>query len=753
MKSIQLVLATSLLIPLAVLNATEWHVATYGNDTGVGCGPEPFRTIQHAAELAQPGDIVTVHAGVYRERINPPRGGESDAKRIVYQAAPGEKVTITGSEIVKGWTKVTNDTWKVTLPNSFFGNFNPYSDCIHGDWFSHQGRMHHTGAVYLNGHWLIEAASHLNEVFAPAGNRPLWFGKVDGAADADYLLNISDITVGQQRIAADTFTAKNGELHKAPNAEGGQCIGWIRAGSWLKFDKVDFGTGTESIELRAASVTGGGDVEIRLDKADGELLGRCVVADTGDWKKWTTFTAKIKPTTGEKTICLVFRPHKSDRDDTTIWAQFPGVNPNEANVEINVRKTVFTPDKTGINYITVRGFTLRNAATNWAPPTAGQIGLVSAYWNKGWIIENNDIAYSKCSGVALGKYSDEFDNKSADTAEGYVKTVERALENGWNKATVGNHIVRNNHVSHCEQTGIVGSLGCSFSTVTGNVIHDIYLHKLFSGAEMAGIKFHGAIDVVIDGNHIYRSGTFGIWLDWMAQGTHVTGNLLHDNHAQDLFFEVDHGPFLVANNILLSPATLLSQSQGGAFVHNLIAGNFHIIPFDARMTPLHKAHSTEVVKLHNNPCGDFRYYNNLLVQRGDVSPFDKAQLLPVWMEGNVFMKGAKPSKHEAAPLLKPEFDPQINLVEKPDGWYLECAFDKAWTAEQTRKLVTTELLGKAKIPSLPFENADGSALKIDTDYFSKPRNPVNPTPGPFEDPGTGRITMKVWPLRPIKETK
>jgi hypothetical protein len=32
--------------------------------------------------------------GVYRERINPPHGGESDHKRIVYQAANGEKVEI-----------------------------------------------------------------------------------------------------------------------------------------------------------------------------------------------------------------------------------------------------------------------------------------------------------------------------------------------------------------------------------------------------------------------------------------------------------------------------------------------------------------------------------------------------------------------------------------------------------------------------------------------------------------------------------
>jgi alpha-N-arabinofuranosidase len=586
-----------------------YHVSVNGNDANDGSKSRPFKTISAAALRAQPGDVITVHEGVYRERINPPRGGESDARRIVYQAARGEKVEIKGSEVIKNWEKIGNDTWKVTLPNSFFGNFNPYSDLIHGDWFSPNGRQHHTGAVYLNGEWLIEAA-RLEEVMKPAENAPLWFGQVD-------------------------------------------------------------------------------------------------------------------------------------KDNTTIWAQFKGVNPNEQLVEINARQTVFYPEKTGVNYLTVRGFAMRHAATPWAPPTAEQLGLIGTHWSKGWIIENNVISHSRCSGIALGKYGDEWDNR-AESAEGYVGTLTRALSNGWNKDTVGSHLVRNNDISHCEQTGIVGSLGCSFSTVTGNNIHDIYVHRLFSGAEMAGIKFHGAIDVVISQNHIYRVGTFGIWLDWMAQGTHVTGNLLHDN-SPDLFHEVDHGPFLVANNISLSPAAQLIVSQGGAYTHNLIAGNLNMIPFDGRMTPYHKAHSTALAGMHDNPCGDVRYYNNLFLGRGDVSPFDKATL-PVWMAGNVFLKGAKPSKHEAAPLSKPEFDPRIKLVEQADGFYLEISLDKAWGVEQRRKLVTSGLLGNATIPNLPFENADGSPIRIQTDYFGNRRNEANPFPGPFEIPEGGKLRLRVWPI-------
>ena len=65
----------------------------------------------------------------------------------------------------------------------------------------------------------------------------------------------------------------------------------------------------------------------------------------------------------------------------------------------------------------------------------------------------------------------------------------------------------------------------------------------------------------------------------------------------------------------------------------------------------------------------------------------------------------------------------------------------AWAAGRTRKPVTTELLGKAVIPNLPYEQPDGTPIRIDTDYFGKPRN-ESPTPGPFENPGQGELTSR-----------
>jgi alpha-N-arabinofuranosidase len=117
---------------------------------------------------------------------------------------------------------------------------------------------------------------------------------------------------------------------------------------------------------------------------------------------------------------------KSDSKSTTIWANFHDFDPNKELVEINVRPSVFYPKKTGIDYITVRGFTLAQAATNWAPPTAEQPGLIGPNWSKGWIIENNIISDSKCSGISLGKDRSTGENYSSvyRKKDGHISQLE-----------------------------------------------------------------------------------------------------------------------------------------------------------------------------------------------------------------------------------------------------------------------------------------------------------------------------------------
>ena len=633
MKRLKFMLLILMVVITTVVSAKEYHVSFKGNDKNDGSSSKPFKTINFAARLAVPGDVVTVHAGTYREWINPARSGESDSKRIVYRAAEGEKVEIKGSEVITGWKNEKNGVWKVTIPNSFFGDYNPYKDSVNGDWFSNLGRIHHTGEVFLNGKSLYEK---------------------------------------------------------------------------------------EKIEK--------------------------VINPVPD--------AKIKDTEGSTFTWYC----ESDANNTTIWANFKKSDPNKELVEISTRRTCFYPDKPGINYLTIRGFHVSQSATQWAAPTAEQIGMISTNWNKGWIIENNVISDSKCSGITLGKergtgHNVWSANRSLDGSLHYIEVTFRTLRNGWSKANIGSHIVRNNEIFNCEQTGICGSMGAAFSLIENNHIHDIWTKRQFNGAEIGGIKFHAAIDTKIEKNRIHDTGR-GVWLDWMAQGTRVSKNLMYNNDLEDLFMEVNHGPTLVDNNLLLSPTGIRTQSEGAAFVHNLIVGLIRMYPEPGRFTPYHLPHSTEVAGLSTIFSGDDRYYNNIFLGNGPelnkkdarsnygMVGYNDAKL-PVWISGNIYYGKALPYKNENNKTENPNFNADFKILEEGDQVFMNLTLDNSSSDPKTR-MITTELLGKAKMPNEAFENPDGTPLKIDTDYFGKKRSESNPSAGPFENPGKGMLKLKVW---------
>ncbi|MDR2849212.1 MAG: right-handed parallel beta-helix repeat-containing protein [Verrucomicrobiota bacterium] len=612
-------LLVSLLV-CAAAQAAEFHVSPAGRDDAAGSPAAPFQTIGRAAQAAYPGDTVTVHAGVYREWVNPPRGGTGDGARIVYRAAPGERVELKGSEVVRDWTREAGGVWKTVLPNAFFGAYNPYADLIAGDWFSDHGRPHHTGEVFLNNVSLYEKET-LEKVRDPGG----------------------------------------------PYA----------------------------------------------------------------WYCETTAT------------------------ETTIWANFHDADPTRELVEISVRPTCFYPSQPGIDFLTLRGFHISEAATQWAAPTAEQIGMVATHWNKGWIIERNVISNSKCSGITLGKARNTGHNvwsqdRSIDGSLHYIEVTFRTLRDGWNRSRIGSHIVRGNEIFACEQTGICGSMGAAFSVVEDNDIHDIWTKRQFDGAEIAGIKFHAAIDTQIRGNRICRAGR-GIWLDWMAQGTRVSRNLLYANTTDDLFVEVCHGPYLVDNNILGSPVSVRDWSQGGAFAHNLFAGQSLARQEKNRYTPYHLPHQTDVAGLSIILNGDDRFYNNLFLpvapgpkQAYGLAAYGKTPYRS-FADGNVYYNAAAPFPDEQSSVAQPAFDPRFK-VEEADG-----AVSVSFAAQGLDGLrtgrVTTERLGRAKFARQAYEQPDGAPIVIDTDYHGHARA-ANPAPGPFERLADGAARENVWGAKP-----
>lgn len=641
---------------------------------GNGSHEMPFRHIQDAAAIAQPGDEVLVAPGIYREYVDPTNAGTQE-NRITYRSTQPLGAVITGAEEVKGWKKYEGTTWVCRVPNSTFGAYNPYTTYVYGDWYFAKADKH-TGCVYLNDRALYATAT-LEECL-------------------------------------------KGDIYEC---------------SWVP-------------------------EESRY--------------------KWYTEQ-------DEKT------------DETVLYANFRGADPNAENVEINVRRECFFPSKTGVGYLTVSGFKVEKAATTWAPPAAFQDGMIGPHWSKGWIIEDCEIANSKCAGISLGKYLDPDNNhyftykqvKSPTQME--RDAVCRGQYHGWLKENIGSHIIRRNNIHHCEQGGIIGRMGGVFSVIEDNHIHHINNMMEQGGAEIAGIKMHAAIDVVMRRNHIHHC-TMGIWCDWEAQGTRLSQNLLHDNQrpafakplkggmmSQDIFVEVSHGPTLIDNNILLSDASLRFATQGVAMVHNLICGALTCVGSgtDWRYTPYHMPHRTEVMGFMTILHGDDRFYNNIFVQKwpsediitphdsddgfdcenrlagtwmfdeyptkeawdaqfdftkpADMKKLEPAHFghLPVWSEGNVYLAGAKAWKHEKNGLTENQNPVTVELEEKDGQYYLNTNLYEI-VAEFSNRMIDTDVLGMAFEPEQPFENPDGTKIRFDRDYFGNHRG-IRVVPGPFAD--------------------
>lgn len=644
---------------------------------GNGSKEMPFKHINEAAKVAGPGDEVLVAPGIYREYVDPVNGGTEDA-RITYRSEQPLGAVITGAEPVDTWEPYQGNVWVCRIDNGVFGNYNPYTTFVGGDWYF-APVVRHTGAVYLNDRQLYETET-LEECIKGEVYLPSW--------DHDFSVY-----------------------------------------------------------------------------------------------KWYT---------------------EQDGDTTVIYANFQGHNPNEEKVDINVRRNCFMPSKTGVDYITLSGFDVNKAATTWAPPAAYQDGMVGPHWSKGWIIEDCEISNSKCCGISLGKYYDPendhyFTNKHVKSPTQMERdAVCRGQYHGWLKEKVGSHIVRRCHIHHCEQAGIVGRMGCVFSIIEDNHIHNINNMQQLGGAEISGIKFHAAIDVTFRRNHIHHS-TMGIWCDWQAQGTRITQNLLHDNHApegstkaegammcQDIFVEVGHGPTLIDNNVMLSKAGLRIATEGVACVHNLILGAFTAVGGGTdntvnglnqpRYTPYHIRHRTEVAGFMSILHGDDRFYNNIFVQNWPVKeteakedmgfkmednqevgtrvfdeyptyeewiswfemdkPANMGELaqyhfshLPVWVNGNAYFNGAKPCKNEKSNLVDETNKVTVELVEKDGHYYLKTnMYDLLGDFKDG--IITSDILGYAFEPEQRFENPDGTAITFNEDYLGEHRG-LSAVPGPF----------------------
>jgi hypothetical protein len=74
--------------------STSFYVSTTGSDTHPGTQTEPWRTIQHAADVVRAGSTVNVRGGVYEELVTIKSSGNAADGYITFRSYPGETAVL-----------------------------------------------------------------------------------------------------------------------------------------------------------------------------------------------------------------------------------------------------------------------------------------------------------------------------------------------------------------------------------------------------------------------------------------------------------------------------------------------------------------------------------------------------------------------------------------------------------------------------------------------------------------------------------
>jgi glucosylceramidase len=147
-----------------------------------------------------------------------------------------------------------------------------------------------------------------------SGEQDLKFRVTDGAAHDDITVHVTVRPHGApagEKIEAESYVAQHGWteggssfIESTPAASGGKNVGWTAPGNWLQY-RVDVAQGTYNLELRVANGTGAPATDaISIRDANGTVLARTTVPDTGGWATYQSITTQIALPQGDQPITV-----------------------------------------------------------------------------------------------------------------------------------------------------------------------------------------------------------------------------------------------------------------------------------------------------------------------------------------------------------------------------------------------------------------------------------------------------------------
>jgi hypothetical protein len=127
-------------------------------------------------------------------------------------------------------------------------------------------------------------------------------------------------------LQAEAADALNGiQTQDTSDQGGGQNVGWISTGDFMRFDNLDFGPvpATRLLVRVAAGTDDGGRMEIHLDDPAQAAVGVLNVTSTGDWQTWRTDEVTLtSPVTGKHTVFFTFTGNQDSEFVNVNWLRF-----------------------------------------------------------------------------------------------------------------------------------------------------------------------------------------------------------------------------------------------------------------------------------------------------------------------------------------------------------------------------------------------------------------------------------------------
>ncbi len=659
-----------------------YHVNAMAGRDGNGTKEMPFRRIDDAARVAVAGDEVLVAPGVYREYVNPRNAGREDA-RITYRSEVPLGAVITGAELMTGWRPYRGDVWVNRVDNGAFGDYNPYTTRVCGDWYFAPA-VRHTGSVFFDDRMLYEAdsleACLAGEADPCAWNaeesRWKWFSEQDG----------------RETVLYANFRGEDPNAHKVEITVRRNCFMPDRTGvGYITVSGFDINKAATTWAPPAAYQDG----MIGPHWSRGWIIEDCAV-----WGSRCCGISLGKYRDPENDMYFYTKHVKSPTQmerDAVCRGQYHGWLKENVGGHIVRRCEVHHCEQTGIVgrmgavFSTIEDCHIHHICNSQQLGGAETAGI-KLHAGIDVTIRRNHIHHcimgvwldweAQGARVSQNLLHDNQRPEGREPAKGAMFSNDVFVEVGHGPTLIDNNVMLSKVSLVMPSEGIA----C--------------VHNLMLGA--FGL-INSGVDSVVNGQREPRYTPYHI-----RHRTEVAG-----------FMTILHGDDRIYNNIIVQHYPVTDPQRQPTAPDYEVAGT---APFD-------------IFPSYDEWIGNF-----MMDREPDMGALATYHFghLPVWIAGNACLGGATVSKHEQRGLATAA-RPEVSLVER-DGRTVLVTNLYDLIGDFRVGIVNSDILGRAFEPDQRFERPDGTAITFDTDFFGDHRG-LDALPGPFAEPVRGERAL------------